>query len=112
MLVVAVPDIAGADELPGAAAEAEIISALTDRSKVLTRPGRAEVLRALPGYEIVHFACHARLSPVDPSTSHLVLHDHEHAPLTVAGIGALELPGQLAFLSACDYGGGGQAVHQ
>ena len=88
VLVVAVPDIAGAEELPGAAAEAEIISALTDRSKVLTRPGRAEVLRALPGYEIVHFACHARLSPVDPSISHLVLHDHEHAPLTVADIGA------------------------
>jgi CHAT domain-containing protein len=30
------------------------------------------------------------------------LRDHQHKPLTVADIAVLNVPGQLAFLSACD----------
>jgi len=102
LLVIAVPEVDGAEALPGATNEAEIISALVRESSVLSAPGRSEVVQALPGYEIVHFACHVRLNPADPATGYFVLPDHEHAPLTVADIGALDLPGQLAFLSACD----------
>jgi CHAT domain-containing protein len=50
----------------------------------------------------VHFACHGAVDPDEPGQSQLFLEDHQQAPLTVADIGALRLPGGLAFLSACE----------
>ncbi|HVB43176.1 MAG TPA: CHAT domain-containing protein [Streptosporangiaceae bacterium] len=104
MLIVTAPKIPGSDALPGATAEAEIIGSLVRGAKVLSAPVRSDVLRELRRHEMVHFACHARLNSLDPASSYLVLRDHERAPLTVADIGAEDLPGQLAFLSACDTG--------
>ncbi|MFE7272974.1 CHAT domain-containing protein [Streptomyces sp. NPDC057623] len=65
-------------------------------------PTRDLVLAELPGRAVVHFACHGDHDHRDPSASRLLLHDHEHSPLTVAALAGTDLEGaQLAYLSAC-----------
>lgn len=67
-----------------------------------TRPTKARVLKKLADCGIVHFACHGAHDPTDPSKSLLLLHDHEHDPLTVANLAEVRLnSAQLAYLSAC-----------
>ncbi|MFD5129865.1 CHAT domain-containing protein [Streptomyces olindensis] len=67
-----------------------------------TRPTKARVLENLSDCRIVHFACHGAHDPSDPSRSLLLLHDHEHDPLSVANLAEMRLPSaQLAYLSAC-----------
>ncbi|MGW4905027.1 CHAT domain-containing protein [Streptomyces sp. NPDC004270] len=66
------------------------------------RPTKARVLESLSDCEIVHFACHGAHDPTDPSRSLLLLHDHEHDPLTVANLAEMRLgSARLAYLSAC-----------
>ncbi|KOG06805.1 CHAT domain-containing protein [Streptomyces viridochromogenes] len=65
-------------------------------------PTRELVLAELPGRAVVHFACHGDYDHRDPSASRLLLHDHEHSPLTVGSLVGTDLEGaQLAYLSAC-----------
>jgi len=101
-LVVAMPTTPGAEPLPNAEAEAELLRALLPEALVLVEPGRDEVLAALSGRAIAHFACHGVSDAFDPSRSGLLLHDHETAALTVAALAAADLAAaDLAYLSAC-----------
>jgi hypothetical protein len=102
-LVIAAPRARGVPPLPGARREAAAITALFPDTRVLPLPTRDRVLDALPGYPVVHFACHVT-DGAEPGQSILVLYDSEKAPLSVADIGALRLAGGLAFLSACQTG--------
>lgn len=66
-------------------------------------PTRARVLESLGSYPVAHFACHGKSVTDDPSQSHLLLHDHHTAPLTVASLAPYRLDNvRLAYLSACD----------
>ncbi|WP_242884292.1 CHAT domain-containing protein [Actinomadura litoris] len=103
-LVVPMPFTSGAQNLPGAAKEAEVLGALFERVTVLAAPDarRGRVLAELPRHEVAHFACHAFSDSDHPSTSHLLLGDHEDRPLTVLDIAGLRLEdAELAYLSAC-----------
>ncbi|MFD5728311.1 CHAT domain-containing protein [Streptomyces sp. NPDC058368] len=100
-LIVPVADIPGAAPLPAVHEETRDISALVANAHVLTATTRDAVLRALPDYQIVHFACHGSSGWADPARSCLLLSDHEVAPLTISDIGALGLTADLAYLSAC-----------
>ncbi|GKQ37457.1 CHAT domain-containing protein [Streptomyces sp. A012304] len=118
-LVVAMPTTPG---LPGhgrlnyVSAEAEVLRRHLPRTLMLSEPDPAShaatlspdaptkpaVLRHLPTNPIVHFACHGASHPTDPSRSHLLLHDHDSDPFTVASLAPVRLDGaQLAYLSAC-----------
>jgi hypothetical protein len=101
-LVVAVPAAPGMSPLPGADLEANLIADLLPRAVRLRRPTRRDVLAALPGHPVAHFASHGSLDSGEPGRSQLFLDDHETDPLTVADIGELRLAGGLAFLSACE----------
>jgi tetratricopeptide (TPR) repeat protein len=108
VLVVAMPHTPGQHDLPGAATEAQRLAEfLPGRVDILgladSPPAtRAAVLAALPGHAWAHFSCHAVADQVDPSTSHLLLTDHQQHPLTVLDLTRTRLDGaQLAFLSAC-----------
>ena len=100
-LIVAVPHAPGTAPLPGAAAEAKLIRALSPSAHVLPRPTRDTVLDLLPLHRLAHFACHGATDWADPAASHLVLPDHATAPLTVLDISSLRLDADLAYLSAC-----------
>lgn len=101
-VVVAAPDVAGADRLPGVATEVETLVGLLPGSVLIPRPTRDRVLAALPDHAVAHFACHSRADFSNPAASRLVLEDHEHAPLTVAHISTMNFTAELAYLSACD----------
>jgi hypothetical protein len=102
-VIVAVPDVPGTKPLAGVSREVSEISALLPGARCLDRPDRDTVLAALRDYPVAHFACHGATDLRDPSSSKLVLHDHETAPLTVGLINALELMhAELAYLSACE----------
>lgn len=63
---------------------------------------RSEVLARLSGVTVAHFACHGTTHTTDPSESRLLLHDHQHSPLTVQDLLPAELDSaRLAYLSAC-----------
>jgi tetratricopeptide (TPR) repeat protein len=65
-------------------------------------PTRSEVLRLLADCAFAHFACHGKYDNANPSSNHLLLHDHDTAPLTVAHITQVQLThARLAYLSAC-----------
>lgn len=67
-----------------------------------TTPTRANVLTRLAFCSAAHFACHGSSDPVDPSGSHLLLHDHREAPLTVSALNSVRLDhARLVYLSAC-----------
>jgi CHAT domain-containing protein len=99
-LVVAVSDLPGGF-LPGVTVESQAIKALIPDARLPADPDRGTVLEALPAYRIAHFACHGRPVFDYPDHSHLVLADHQTAPLTVEDIRALTVRGGLAYLSAC-----------
>lgn len=103
-VVVAMPRTPGASDLPGAAAESEIISSrLADTTALIGDEAQhGPVVAALLERSIAHFACHSVADLDDPSSSRLLLVDHESAPLTLSEIARLRVPGaELAFLSAC-----------
>lgn len=118
-LIVAMPDTPLASALPGAQAEADLVSRLIPGSKVLSAAcaTRENVLATLPHHRIAHLSCHGITDLRNPASSRLLLHDHADRPLTVASLAALRLTGaELAFLSACSTSGTSQnlideAVH-
>jgi hypothetical protein len=118
-LIVAMPETPLASALPGAEAEADLVSRLIPGSKILAVADatRENVLAALPHHRFAHLSCHGITDLRNPAASRLLLRDHEDSPLTVAGLAALRLTGaELAFLSACSTSGTSQnlideAVH-
>ena len=70
--------------------------------EILEMPTAEHVLKAIPRYNIAHFACHG-VSSINPADSHLLLlKEHEVDKLRVKDIAALMLPAaRLAYLSAC-----------
>jgi CHAT domain-containing protein len=106
------PGIPG--RLPNVSAEVAMLTRRMPEALVLSEPEppasgsaarlptKANVLASLPGHAIAHFACHGASDSADPSSSLLLLHDHQTDPLTVASLAAVKLDQvQLAYLSAC-----------
>ncbi|MFD3401548.1 CHAT domain-containing protein [Kribbella sp. NPDC058693] len=94
-----------ADRLEATATEIALVSATVGSPRITEIRGseasRAELLRALPQYDVCHFACHAGMFLSDPLSGGLVLSDDE--VLSVRDL--LSLPpfsARLAVLSACD----------
>ncbi|MGW4756154.1 CHAT domain-containing protein [Streptomyces chartreusis] len=115
-LIVAMPTTPGtAQPLHFALDEAHTVLGVLPEAVFLTEPGvppnrdasdgiptRARVMAQLPESDIAHFACHGWTDPVDPSKSHLLLHDHATDPLTAACLTPTRLrQARLAYLSAC-----------
>ena len=103
-LVVAMSATPGELDLPAVAAETQLVERACPEALVLEGPQacREAVVTALADRSLAHFACHAVSDERDPSSSHLVLYDHQTRPLTVAGIIQCETnAAELAFLSAC-----------
>lgn len=101
LLVVAVPEAAGARKLPGAQEEADHLKGRMPAT-ALAGPDatRDRVLAALPTSTWAHFACHGYSDPDNPADSHLALTD---APLHVLDVSRLRLDhAEFAYLSACD----------
>ena len=112
------PGLPGGGELPNVPMEIAQLSSLLPDPVLLAEPGtsadkfryaptaiptRENVLGQLPSCAIVHFACHGRSDPADPSKSLLLLHDHDRYPLTVTSLASVNLgQAQLAYLSACE----------
>jgi tetratricopeptide (TPR) repeat protein len=116
LLVVAAPNTASADvaELPGVGDELRAVDRYV--TGVLSGPKaiRANVLRALPAHEWVHFACHGSQDFNEPTKAALRLWD---GPLTILDLAGQSLThAELAYLSACDTAVGGvrlldEAIH-
>lgn len=103
-LIVAQPEAPGASPLRGITEEVTALRALLPGATLIAGADATKeaVLTALGDHDVVHLACHAMTDVHAPGTSRLLLADHESAPLTVAELAALHLPGrQLAMLSAC-----------
>jgi CHAT domain-containing protein/tetratricopeptide (TPR) repeat protein len=99
-LTVAMAHTPGLPDLPATVAEADNL-----RADTLLRDNHAtvaDVLRALPGVSVAHFACHAATNPDAPSLGGLHLHD---GTLPITAVSRLRLRGaELAYLSACSTG--------
>ncbi|MGW6443148.1 CHAT domain-containing protein [Lentzea sp. NPDC055074] len=102
VLVVAVPEADGLPPLSGVDDEVRAIQRVAAPT-VLRGPEAtlSAVTAALAEHDVVHFACHATQSFVDPAASGIVLHDGKLGLDTIAAV-----PGgaHLAFLSACRTG--------
>lgn len=101
LLAVALSETPGQAPLPATRIEAEaLVRHFADPVTLFDADATAaRVLAALPAAGWVHFACHAHSDPLNPSRSHLVLHDR---PMTVTEISRLRLvSAELAYLSAC-----------
>ncbi len=92
-------------DLPGASKE---VAQLRDRygQEVTVIAGleatRDAVMARLPTARWAHFACHGEVDVDRPSTSRLLLHDHDTRPFTVADVIRLRLEtAEFAYLSAC-----------
>jgi CHAT domain-containing protein len=92
----------GASALPAAATEARLLKDLFPHETTNLSEQHvtfSNVSSALSKHRWAHFACHAESDMSNPSSSHLLLHDHK---LTVVDLARLQLDGaELAFLSAC-----------
>jgi len=105
-LIVTMPTTPGAGSLPGVTREAgKIKHSLRNFSVVdtLHKPTAEDVLQALSGYTIAHFACHG-VSSTNPADHLLLLKGTGDVDkLRVKDIAALKLPAaRLAYLSACN----------
>jgi CHAT domain-containing protein/Tfp pilus assembly protein PilF len=106
VLAVGVADAAPAEDLPrltNAETEAVFVSSLYDRRQPLTGrlASKPAVLEAMTSHSVIHFAGHARLDPLFPERSRLVLRDGDS--LMPPEIAALKLqPGTVAVLGACE----------
>lgn len=103
LLVVAMPHTPAASDLPGAAREADLLSAIhPTRALIGAEATHSAVCLALGEHAVAHLACHGLSDQNGPSNSRLLLHDHQTRPLTVSDISRLDLQSaQLAYLSAC-----------
>jgi len=73
----------------------------------LHEPHKEQVLAALDGCSVFHFAGHGLSHPSDPSMSSLLIADWETNPLTVKDLVTMRFhqnPPLLAYLSACSTG--------
>ncbi|MEV4021064.1 CHAT domain-containing tetratricopeptide repeat protein [Nonomuraea angiospora] len=105
MLVIAMPQTPGAHPLTVEPEVEAVTSPFADRCTILTGPQalHRRVNQLLAEHSRVHFACHGKLVPDQPSHSAVLLHDR---PLTVLELARQQLTGmELAFLSACDTAG-------
>jgi tetratricopeptide (TPR) repeat protein len=71
-LVIPMPHTSGAESLPGATTEADLLRALpSGQVTVLEQPTarHAQVLAELPHHDVAHFACHAFSDPDHPSVN-------------------------------------------
>jgi tetratricopeptide (TPR) repeat protein len=101
-LIVAMPATPGQRDLLNVPAEADLLAGILPGPRTLTEPDRDQVLAALPGHDVAHFACHGSYDPDTPTASRLLLRGAERYPLTVSDISAVNLDSaRLAFLSAC-----------
>jgi tetratricopeptide (TPR) repeat protein len=103
--VIAMPHTPGERALRGAMAEAQLLDRLFP-SRTDTYVGAeaifGKVTQAMAATRWAHFACHGAVDPASPSDGRLLLHDHQHRPLTVADVARLRLDNaEFAFLSAC-----------
>jgi CHAT domain-containing protein len=75
----------------------------------LHRPSREDVMQARPNNHPLHFSCHAKANPTDPSKSALILSPaagtssaQAHSLLTVTDLATISHDNaQLVYLSAC-----------
>lgn len=106
MLAVAVPHTPGANHLPGARREIDVVATTAPVACRLvdTDATRLRILAELPRHRWFHFAGHGVQHPNDPDRAGLLPFDHETSgPVTVADIGRLHLESaELAFLNACE----------
>ncbi|HET9897921.1 MAG TPA: CHAT domain-containing tetratricopeptide repeat protein [Streptosporangiaceae bacterium] len=105
-VVVSMPRTPGiSSSLPGADTETSLVSRYFPGTATILRGMSATyqaVTNELPSARWAHFACHGHSDLSDPSSSHLLLADHQDQPLTVADLARLRIiNGELAFLSAC-----------
>ncbi|MFD3518895.1 CHAT domain-containing protein [Streptomyces sp. NPDC058653] len=115
-LVVALPETPGAEPLPGASREAELLAELFPARRLLAGTDATvdAVVQALAAHSWVHFSCHGVSELLSPSQSGLILHDGR---LTASDAAAQRLGSpELAMLSACSTSRGGinlpdEAVH-
>ncbi|WP_329377996.1 CHAT domain-containing tetratricopeptide repeat protein [Streptomyces sp. NBC_01716] len=115
-LVVALPETPGAEPLPGASREAELLAELFPARRLLAGTDATvdAVVQALAAHSWVHFSCHGVSELLSPSQSGLILHDGR---LTASDAAAQRLGSpELAMLSACSTSQGGitlpdEAVH-
>ncbi|WP_436756754.1 CHAT domain-containing protein [Streptosporangium sp. V21-05] len=104
VLAVVMPQTPGTTDLPGTRREFEQLTGLFPALDGLVGRDATHdaVLSRLRAAAWAHFACHAATDPVDPSGSHLLLHDHARRPLNVLEISRLRLEeSEFAYLSAC-----------
>lgn len=111
LLVVTMPNTPDHTSLPGVTQEASAIeTAVGDIFTVnhLMRPSVESVMGEIARSDIVHFACHGLSDQVDPSNSHLLLHEQTSSgaavgKLTLQQISDSQSAGKamIAYLSAC-----------
>ncbi|GAB2620255.1 hypothetical protein Aab01nite_34560 [Paractinoplanes abujensis] len=108
MLFVGMPETPGQAQLPNVRVEEGLIGRhFTGAATRLVGPSatRDAVLRALPTYDWVHFACHGEQNLADPSRGGLVLQD---GSLTVTDLASGQYRGEFAYLSGCKTAVGGR----
>ncbi|MFD8480389.1 CHAT domain-containing protein [Kitasatospora sp. NPDC059673] len=115
-LVVALAHTPGGPPLPGAEAEAALVTELFPGGVRLdgAQATVEQVRRALYRHSWVHFSCHGVSDPGSPSNSGLILHDGRLSALDL--FARRPVDAELAFLSACSTSQGGhdlpdEAVH-
>lgn len=103
-LIVSVSEAGGAPALGDVGNEAREIAALLPARTVLSEAQASlrNVLDALPGHAVAHFACHGLSDWTSPQDSCLILGGGGADRLSVEAISRLELDADLAFLSACE----------
>ena len=98
-------------ELPGARREVEEIAALVDGTAFLGEEATESVFRSqAPQYGLLHLAMHALVDDQNPLQSYLVFtqndQDEHDGLLHASELYSMNLPAQLAVLSACNTGYG------
>lgn len=91
LLIVATPKVRGQSRLNHVNSEVESIVNLSPewiKTEILNSPSSAEVLKQLPSFGAVHFACHGFSNINDPFNSHLLLRDVENCTTGVDRLSA------------------------
>lgn len=111
LLVVAVHEAAGMPALPQVAEELKLLREVfgADGLTVLETPRttRRAVLEHLASHRWVHFSCHGRQDPANPSQGGLLLSD---GVLSIGELSRGSYSGDFGFLSACMTASGGLSL--
>jgi CHAT domain-containing protein/ankyrin repeat protein len=105
LLAIDQPSSAHAAPLPSSEHEVQAVAAQFKESEIIRHQHatRENVLRALPGHDVLHFSCHGRADLANPLLSSLLMAGKDL--LTLGDILKLRLDGiRLAVLSACETG--------